>query len=82
MHWRCALALCIVTDRLWTAVFVVVLSPYSDTFFPGDEQVMAQSIAALSAWLGRTLPLPLAEWWLERGDAAKRRARALARRTV
>lgn len=77
-----ALTMSIVTNRLWGAVSVIVLSPYIDTFFQGDEQVMAQSIAALSTWLGWTLPLLLAEWWLERGDAAKRRARALARRTA
>ncbi|MFI7636233.1 DUF2306 domain-containing protein [Nonomuraea sp. NPDC049400] len=75
-----ALTMSIVTNRLWGVVFFIALSPQLDTTFHGDETLLASTVAALSAWLGWVLPLLVAEWWLERGDAAKRRARARATR--
>ncbi|MDX3110288.1 DUF2306 domain-containing protein [Nonomuraea angiospora] len=75
-----ALTLSIITNRLWGVVFVIALSPELETTFHGDEALMASTVSALSAWLGWVLPLLFAEWWLERGDAAKRRARAAGRR--
>lgn len=75
-----ALTLSIITNRLWGVVFVIALSPELETTFHGDEALLASTVSALSAWLGWVLPLLFAEWWLERGDAAKRRARAAGRR--
>ncbi|MFI7422093.1 DUF2306 domain-containing protein [Nonomuraea sp. NPDC049684] len=71
-----ALTMSIITNRLWGAVFVITLSPQLDTTFHGDQALLAATVGALSAWLGWVLPLLFAEWWLERGDAAKRRRRA------
>ncbi|TMR12980.1 DUF2306 domain-containing protein [Nonomuraea turkmeniaca] len=71
-----ALTMSIITNRLWTVVFVITLAPQLDQTYNGDQAMVAGTIAGLSAWLGWVLPLMLAEWWLERGDAAKRRRRA------
>ncbi|MET7335473.1 DUF2306 domain-containing protein [Nonomuraea sp. NPDC005650] len=71
-----ALTLSIITNRLWGVVFTIALMPELETTFHGDETLLASMVSALSAWLGWVLPLLFAEWWLERGDAAKRRARA------
>jgi uncharacterized membrane protein YozB (DUF420 family) len=68
-----ALTMSIITNRLWGGVFFVTLSPQLDTTFHGDTALLAGTVGALSAWLGWVLPLLLAEWWLERGDATKRR---------
>ena len=54
-------------------MFIIALSPQLETTFHGDETLLASTVAALSAWLGWVLPFLLAEWWLERGGAAKRR---------
>ncbi|TDC99911.1 DUF2306 domain-containing protein [Nonomuraea diastatica] len=72
-----ALTMSIITNRLHGVVLVILFTPQFDTTFGGDEAALGNTVAALSAWLGWVLPLLLAEWWLERGDAAKRR---LARR--
>ncbi|MER7502474.1 DUF2306 domain-containing protein [Nonomuraea pusilla] len=73
-----ALTMSIVTNRLWGAVFTVALWPQLGTTFHGDEALLGSTVAALSSWLGWVLPLLLAEWWLERGDAARRRRRVPA----
>ncbi|MGI5289419.1 DUF2306 domain-containing protein [Nonomuraea polychroma] len=70
-----ALTMSIITNRLWSVVFVITLWPQLETTFHGDETMMVSTIAGMSAWLGWVLPLLFAEWWLERGDAAKRRRR-------
>lgn len=73
-----ALTMSIITNRIYTFLFIVLLSPQLETTFHGDMNLLASTVASLSAWLGWVLPLLVAEWWLERGDAAKRRARARA----
>lgn len=70
-----ALTMSIITNRLYGGVMTVVLLPELGTTFHGDEALLAQTVAALSSWLGWTVPLLVAEWWLERGRAAGRRAR-------
>lgn len=71
-----ALTMSIITNRLYSVLFMILLSPQLETTFHGDEKLMVATISGLGAWLGWVLPLLLAEWWLERGDAAKRRRRA------
>lgn len=71
-----ALTMSIITNRLYGAVFTILLEPQLDTAFHGDPMLLGSTVSALAAWLGWVLPLLLAEWWLERGDAAKRRTRA------
>ncbi|MER6948932.1 DUF2306 domain-containing protein [Nonomuraea sp. NPDC000554] len=76
-----ALTMSIVSNRIWSTVWVITLAPEVETTFHGDEALFAATVASLSAWLGWVLPLLFAEWWLERGDAAKRRRAHLARAT-
>ena len=65
------LTLSIITNRVWAVIFTLALVPQLDTTFGGNEALMVQAIAGLSAWLGWVLPLLGAEWWLiERGRAA------------
>lgn len=71
-----ALTMSIITNRLYGVLFTILLLPQFETTFRGDEALMGSTVAALSAWLGWVLPLLVAEWWLERGDAANRRRRA------
>ncbi|MGX6604238.1 DUF2306 domain-containing protein [Micromonosporaceae bacterium Da 78-11] len=61
-----ALTASIITNRIWGVVFFVVLSPQLETTLHGDEGLLAWLISAGSAWLGWTIPLLIAEWWLER----------------
>jgi hypothetical protein len=62
-----ALTVSIITNRVWGVIWFLVLSPRLDTTFGGDEVALAQTVAALSAWLGWVGTLLVAEWWLERG---------------
>jgi uncharacterized membrane protein YozB (DUF420 family) len=71
-----ALTMSVITNRIWAAIAVVVLLPQLPTTFEGNETMMIQSIAGLSGWLGWVIPLLFAEWWLECGDSARRRANA------
>jgi hypothetical protein len=61
-----ALTLSVITNRVWTVIWILVLSPQLDTTFAGNEAMMIQTIAGLSGWLGWVIPLLVAEWWLER----------------
>ncbi|MGW4115529.1 DUF2306 domain-containing protein [Actinosynnema sp. NPDC004786] len=70
-----ALTASIMSNRIWAAVAAITLSPRLDTAFGGSEVALLQTVSGLAAWLGWTIPLLLAEWWLERGDARRRRAR-------
>jgi hypothetical protein len=55
----------IITNRLWAVIWVVTLVPQLQTTFGGNEALMVQAIAGLSAWLGWVLPLLAAEWFLD-----------------
>jgi len=59
------LTLSIITNRVWVVVWVLALSPQLATTFGGSEQLMVQTIAGLSGWLGWVLPLVAAELWLD-----------------
>jgi Predicted membrane protein (DUF2306) len=75
-----ALTASIITNRLWGAAAFVVLSPQLETTFQGNEQWLSWTVAGLTTWLGWVIPLLIAEWWLERGESARHRARASAPR--
>jgi uncharacterized membrane protein len=62
-----ALTASIITNRIWGAIFVIGLQPQLETTFHGDEGLLAWVTSAATAWLGWTIPLLAAEWWLERG---------------
>lgn len=70
-----ALTMSIITNRLYSVLFLILLLPQLETTFHGDEALMGSTAASLSAWLGWVLPLLVAEWWLERGASARRRRR-------
>jgi len=67
-----ALTASIITNRIWGAVGFIALSPQLDTTFHGDERLFSWTLAGLSTWLGWTLPLLAAEWWLQRGRGRSR----------
>jgi len=66
------LTMSIVTNRVWAAIWFLALAPQLPTTFAGNEALMIQTIAGLSGWLGWTIPLVAAEWWLDRDDASRR----------
>lgn len=72
-----ALTMSIITNRIWTVVMIIWLSPQFETTFHGDDKLLTYSIAGATTWLGWTIPLLIAEWWLQRDEVAKRKARAL-----
>jgi uncharacterized membrane protein YozB (DUF420 family) len=74
-----ALTLSIITNRIWGLVAYLVLAPQLPATFHGDEKLFTMTIAGLTTWLGWTVTLLIAEWWLERSDAARRRNRSTAR---
>jgi uncharacterized membrane protein YozB (DUF420 family) len=61
-----ALTLSIVLNRVLGAILFLVLDPRLDTTFHGDETLLVQTIAGIGTWLGWTLSLLIAQWWLER----------------
>ncbi|GIH81285.1 hypothetical protein Plo01_77140 [Planobispora longispora] len=79
-----ALTMSIITNRIWGGIAAVILIPQLDTSFGGSDVALTQAISGLATWLGWTTSLLAAEWWLERGEAAKRRRRTspAARRTT
>ena len=50
---------------------ILTLLPQLPTTFGGNEQLLIQTVAGLSGWLGWVLPLLAAEWWLETRHAAR-----------
>ncbi|WP_205302507.1 DUF2306 domain-containing protein [Nonomuraea montanisoli] len=76
-----ALTMSIITNRVHTAVLIVLLQPELATTYHGDQALLTQTAAGLGGWLGWVLPLLAAEWWLERGDARRRARRRAATRT-
>ena len=56
----------VITNRVWTVIWVIVFIPQLDTMFGGNERLMIQTIAGLSGWLGWVVPLVVTEWRLER----------------
>ena len=61
-----ALTASIITNRIWGVIWGISLAPHIGTTFHGDEVLFSWVVSALAAWLGWTLPLLAAEWWLER----------------
>jgi len=61
-----ALMASVLTNRVWGPLAFLALRPQLETTFRGDETMLAWTIAGLATWLGWTLPLLIAEAWLER----------------
>ncbi|MFC6022830.1 DUF2306 domain-containing protein [Plantactinospora solaniradicis] len=71
-----ALTASIITNRIYGAITAVVLWPQLSTTFGGDEDALVRTVATIGAWSGWVIALLVAQWWLERGDMARRRAAA------
>ncbi|RSM90463.1 DUF2306 domain-containing protein [Kibdelosporangium aridum] len=76
-----ALTMSIITNRIWGVVFTISLMPQLETTFHGDDKLLTYSSAGATTWLGWVIPLLIAEWWLQRDEVARRKAKMLARRT-
>jgi hypothetical protein len=71
-----ALTASIITNRFWGVVAGIAMYPQLDTTFHGDEGLLAWTISAFAAWMGWTVPLLAAEWYLERDRSSRRRTPA------
>jgi uncharacterized membrane protein YozB (DUF420 family) len=69
-----ALTASIITNRVWSVVWVLVLWPQLDTTYHGDETLLIQTVAGITAWLSWVSVLLIAEWWLERDAVSAARA--------
>jgi uncharacterized membrane protein YozB (DUF420 family) len=69
----------IITNRAWGPIAFLLLAPSRETAFGGNEQLFQWTVAGISTWLGWVLPLLFAEWWLERGNSARRSRAPMAR---
>lgn len=74
-----ALTMSIILSRFLGAAATIALLGYKDTHFHGDDRIVGYLAGGMTTWLGWTLCLLAAEWWLERGSTAKRRARRAKR---
>ncbi|GAA3988470.1 DUF2306 domain-containing protein [Allokutzneria multivorans] len=70
-----ALTMSIITNRLWSALAAAALEPQIATTFGGSEIAFMHAIGSLSSWLGWTIPLLVAQWWLDRRPARRRTPR-------
>jgi uncharacterized membrane protein len=61
-----ALALSIITNRIWTPILFVAFQPLQDSVFHGNEEHYLWFAAGLGASLGWTIPLAAVQWWLRR----------------
>lgn len=68
-----------VVNRLWLVLLLLVLWPQLDTTFGGDQTTI-NTAAGASVWLSWVVNLLVAEWWLQRGRAARHRAQLLVAR--
>ena len=71
-----ALTFSILVNRIVGAILIVVLSPQLDTTFGGDETYMVNTLAGIGTTLSLLLVLLFTQWWLERPEHAKLKARA------
>jgi uncharacterized membrane protein YozB (DUF420 family) len=56
-----ALTFSIVTNRIWGIILAIAFGMTPDQF---SDPTAAQTLAGMATWLGWTLPLLVAEWWL------------------
>ncbi len=61
-----ALTLSIITNRVWGVLVGMALAPQLDTTFGGNEELFGHAVGGTVAWLGWTVPLLIAQWWLDR----------------
>ncbi|MDR7274849.1 DUF2306 domain-containing protein [Catenuloplanes atrovinosus] len=66
----------IISNRIWGVLVAVFVLPGMPPAITEDPVLIGWFLAGMTTWLGWTVPLLIAEWWLER--APRRPARAPA----
>ncbi|UUO01233.1 DUF2306 domain-containing protein [Mycolicibacterium novocastrense] len=61
-----ALALSVITNRIWTPVIYVSFHPLQDSTFGGNAEHYQWFAAGVGGWLGWTVPLGIVQWRLTR----------------
>jgi uncharacterized membrane protein len=70
MIYSATLTLSIITNRIWTPLLFIALNPLQNSVFGGNEEHFLWFAAGLGAWLGWTIPLFTAWWWMRRRAVA------------
>jgi hypothetical protein len=76
MIYSFAMCWSIVANRVWLAIFFIVLMPLQDTYYNGDFDALIADVAVASIWTGWIVNLLIAEWWLNRRPKARKREAA------
>jgi hypothetical protein len=71
-----ALTCSIVVNRGWLVLFLIVLTPFTDSAFGGSEAAMVRAAAGGSVWCSWVVNLLVVEWWLLRPRPARARVEA------
>lgn len=73
-------ALCwsIVVNRVWIGIYLLILTPFEQSYYGGDTQAMVESVAVAAIWSSFVVNLMIAQWWLDRRPK-RRRVAASAR---
>jgi uncharacterized membrane protein len=66
MIYSGALALSVITNRIWTPLLAVALNPLQQNMFGGDDEYYLYLVAGLGGWLGWLVPLCAVRWWVHR----------------
>ncbi|MBB4932265.1 uncharacterized membrane protein YozB (DUF420 family) [Lipingzhangella halophila] len=69
-----ALTMSIIMTRLLAAPALLILYPRMDTMFGGSEEMLMYVSTSINTWLGWTLMLVVAEWFLRRPRSTRQRA--------
>lgn len=77
-----ALTWAIVVDRLWQTIWLIILLPFTDSAYGGDEEAAVRDAAAVAIWLSVTLNLLIAEWWLQYRKPKRQGVRTVRRSEV
>lgn len=72
------LALSVITNRIWTPIIYICCQPLQDKVFGGNGEHFQWFAAGMGAWLGWTVPLAIAQWWLTRNPVTSSSDRQLA----
>lgn len=76
MIYSFAMCWSIVANRVWLAIFFIVLMPLQDTYYNGDFDALVADVAVASIWMSWVVNLLIAEWWLNRRPKARKRGAA------
>ncbi|BBZ62322.1 hypothetical protein MMON_36230 [Mycolicibacterium monacense] len=66
MIYSSALALSVITNRIWTPLLAITLNPLQQNLFEGDDEAYLYLVAGLGGWLGWLVPLLTVRCWMHR----------------